>query len=495
MKPTARSVARPPGGSSAASSVGLLESFLSLLPPDAAPGDIKDLRLASKKIKELPRQTLFLSHLLRLDLSNNELASAAPIANMVSLTFLNLAHNQLESVSELKALKRLQVLNISCNRVQSLRGVEGSAGSSLKALIANDNRIRLEWCELSGTTPKPQSDKKASLDSNRANLSIAQDNFVLLNMLSVCETIVLSRNPELLLMSAPEPQPEDKKDTGATIADEGQPSHHPLDALAELKALKKLSLTDCGIASLPARWFLPNVTEVRLAKNKLQQVPSGVIFKSCQILDVSHNLLTSLGDLRRAKFLQQLHVAGNPCMTEFSEGHHSLGNAASSAQASGRKKGSWPPSLVLLLSRMFPSLRNVDGQAFAVPTADERKALLVERRTQAAEDGHNNNGVVDDDCAEPPRQASRKEESASDTVHKKKAEVAVLDEELPDTVYDIPVAVVEQQRAAPKPVVRRHIQHGGSGSSHQSAASGVIAAGRGASVLDKVKSFQETSGW
>jgi Leucine-rich repeat (LRR) protein len=382
------------GGGQAPSTAAakVLEAFLLLLPADVNPKDLKDLRLPDKKITELPRQTMFLSHLLRLDLSGNELSSVAPLANLTSLTFLNISKNRVTSIAELSALKKLQVLNVANNLMEELQGIQGSI-DSLKALIANDNRLRVEWHDQEAAVVV--ADFLRKLPKPKANFS-------LLKQMQRLETIVLSRNPNLLVPPAAGGDATSVAGaalatsaaaSGASLAPTPSP-HHPLEVFGELAALKKLSLSECGIESLPLRWYLPNVTEVRLARNSIAHFPPAVILKSCQILDVSHNKLTSLYELRRAKFLQQLNISGNPCMEEFPVATAAksadvvsgeLDSGLSLAERKMKKVAAasarWPAGLVLILTSMFPSLRTVDGIPFAHPTPDERKALVAKRRS------------------------------------------------------------------------------------------------------------------
>ncbi|CAD2215287.1 hypothetical protein AGDE_08630 [Angomonas deanei] len=88
---------------------------------------------------------------------------------------------------------------------------------------------------------------------------------------------------------------------------------HPLSAFEKLSDLRKLSLSECGLHSLPQRWFLPYITELRLANNSLPSMqPEGVILRSIKILDVSNNKINDVSTLRRCKFVKQIAIKGNP---------------------------------------------------------------------------------------------------------------------------------------------------------------------------------------
>lgn len=141
------------------------------------------------------------------------------------------------------------------------------------------------------------------------------------------------------------------------LAQEEKGNKHPLSVFAHLSHLKKLSLSECGIHSLPSRFFLPLVTELRLSHNALTSLhPDGFIARSLHVLDVSHNNLTQVNTFRRFKYLQQLNLRGNPvfeafCARDVKEYGYS---AAVVAQR-------LPPSLKTQLRRMLPELLRIDG--------------------------------------------------------------------------------------------------------------------------------------
>lgn len=153
-------------------------------------------------------------------------------------------------------------------------------------------------------------------------------------------------------------------------AQETQANTHPLSVFAHLLHLKKLSLSECGIGSLPIRFFLPRVTELRLSHNALTSLhPEGFIARSLHLLDVSHNLLTQVNTFRRFKYLQQLNLRGTPVFDMFAE--RDAKERGYATQVVSRM----PPSLKNALRRLLPDLVRVDGvevtEADPVPVGTE----------------------------------------------------------------------------------------------------------------------------
>ena len=295
-----------------------LEKLLLLLPYDAKPDQLKTLDLSEKSIAGLPKQTAFLKALRRLSLAKNQLTDIAPVASIASLTHLDLSHNvRLTSLLPLKGLNSLVVLSVGNCGLRSLEGIEGSKGT-LKSLVANDNQIIL------GVGPNTP-----NKGGSAAGLSvIAEGNRKALGALAgVIETIVLSRNPHLTggycLEDTKAEKQGSNKDKKAAGGDGNNDSakeriiedpRNPLHFFGAFEQLRKLSISECGVRCLPRRWFLPLLTELRLANNDLESsgISKGVLLQSLKMLDVSNNKLNHWNVLSRCKFLKQLAIKGNP---------------------------------------------------------------------------------------------------------------------------------------------------------------------------------------
>ncbi|RNF05929.1 putative leucine-rich repeat protein (LRRP) [Trypanosoma conorhini] len=356
-------MSRTPAGTSqtkkaltcAPSSSASLKRFVDMIPLDVDIEKVRQIILKGKQLTALPPNLGGLLHeVRRLDLSENDIHDVAPLASLSHLSSLNLAKNKrLSSVAPLATL-HLTVCVVAHCGLSSLVGLEGSA-ATLKTLIANDNNLVLQ-SPSGGTVANAQA----------ASVARAVRNYETMAMLSACETIVLSRNPQLCAFyAAPGPDREDSiaGDIGNNIKRK-VPHHeadwsHPLSVLEKMTQLKKLSLSGCGLGSLPSHWFLPMVTELRLSHNALPSlVPEGVIFRSVKILDVSHNALTEVATLRRCRFVRQLSIRGNPFLRE----------AAPSAQAENGKLSNGvcvPPEVMRFLARKMPHLEVVDGTLFS----------------------------------------------------------------------------------------------------------------------------------
>lgn len=149
---------------------------------------------------------------------------------------------------------------------------------------------------------------------------------------------------------------EEEKDGNNWEMQEQQANKHPLSVFAHLPHLKKLSLSACGISSLPSRFFLPMATEIRLSHNALTSLyPESFLARSLHVLDVSHNLLSHVNTFRRFKYLLQLNIRGNPIWDVFCE--RDTKENGYSHEITQRM----PPSLMRELHRFLPELVRIDG--------------------------------------------------------------------------------------------------------------------------------------
>jgi hypothetical protein len=238
----------------------------------------------------------------------------------------------------------------------------------------------------------------------------------------------------------------------------------------ELPALRKLSISECLIASLPHRWFLPLVNELRLARNLLTEVPESVILRSVHTLDVSNNQLTALGELRRCKYLQQLSAQGNPF--RFSVDVEVEGTAPHHAAAATTScNWSHVPKAQMMLSRMFPMLRHVDGHPF---TAISKEAYLQLKQQEGQTLESNATG------------SNKKRGRETADSMEEGGELRMAADDAPDVVMEAPPA--EERLARVANLVRKE----------RSVAVAAVqrnAMATGKDVLQHLKRQQQTSGW
>ncbi|KAG5506400.1 hypothetical protein JKF63_05903 [Porcisia hertigi] len=182
---------------------------------------------------------------------------------------------------------------------------------------------------------------------------------------------------------------------------------HPLSVFEKLPRLKKLSLSGCELYSLPVRWFLPRVTELRLAQNHLTSLqPDGVILRSLHILDISNNLFASVETVRRCRYLEQLNVRGNPLIEEGAVQDRARGltrlepvvEETATTPSSGT--GALPITVQQRVLRLFPNIKLLDGQP--VMTVEqvsaaykERNARSVVERAEETTSGKDSSGDAD----------------------------------------------------------------------------------------------------
>ncbi|EKG01731.1 hypothetical protein TCSYLVIO_007266 [Trypanosoma cruzi] len=332
-------------------SLATMKRIVEMIPLDIDIEKARQITLNGKKLTALPPNLgVLLREVRRLDISDNDIYDVTTLASFPHLTSIKLSKNKrLSSIAPLSTL-HLTVCVVDHCALSSLVGLEGSA-STLKTLIANDNKLLLQ-------SPVGEAVEGAAAD----HIAIALRNYEILGMLSACETVVLSRNPHLCALYAAHKPDEEGCITGDVKKNIGgdTPHHeadwpHPLSVLEKMTHLKKLSLSGCGLVSLPLHWFLPMVTELRLSHNALSSlVPEGVIFRSVKILDVSHNALTDVSTLRRCRFVRQLSISGNPFLR--------VDEASSAKKDEEVRRGVYlPPEVIRFLTRKMPHLEVVDS--------------------------------------------------------------------------------------------------------------------------------------
>eukprot|EP00658_Telonema_sp_P-2_P077352 TRINITY_DN6970_c0_g2_i1.p1 TRINITY_DN6970_c0_g2~~TRINITY_DN6970_c0_g2_i1.p1 ORF type:complete len:589 (-),score=171.83 TRINITY_DN6970_c0_g2_i1:157-1923(-) len=341
--------------------------LLLLLPYDSPSEQLRAANISDKGIARLPAKLAFLKSLKKLIASKNVMTDLTPLSVLVTLSHLDISSNPaLIDLVPLRPLVNLSVINISNCKVSSLRGLEGCR--SLSALVANDNRI-----VISGA------DGKTGGAAGVANLD------VLKVLGATLETIILSRNPSLCGGYKPSIAPTPISDApGAEVDDDAvsriqEDPNHPLTVFAStyFPKLKKISISECEITSLPPRWFLPFATEVRLARNRIPYFPSAVIMRSVRILDLSHNLLEHYNSLRRQRYLVQLTIKGNP-LSHLKE----YQRVRSEKEAEGPTEGASEDALqtvtispleVLYIRSTFSDLTHLDGRKLTDPPAPAQK--------------------------------------------------------------------------------------------------------------------------
>jgi len=207
-------------------------------------------------------------NLCRVDLKDNLITSIENLKHLNQLKWLSVANNRLESNALMFlrefSTENLRVLNVSNNRINTLDGIDSSKiQKSLLALIATDNMLAQE-----------------SLNS----FKLYSPSTAVLNSL-----IVSNNNIEC-------------------IANE----------LQTLTRLGKFSVSNNGLEKIAQDAFSQNVDlrELRLAKNKLKELPQGLGKNiNLRVLDASHNKIdsfTSLQVLAKLPKLAHLSLRGNP---------------------------------------------------------------------------------------------------------------------------------------------------------------------------------------
>lgn len=388
-----------------------VKNFIELIPLDIDLETTRQLVLKGKNITAIPLNIgTLLREVRRLDLSTNDVRDITPLATLANLTSINLTRNpHLLSIAPLASLHLIVVVVAHCG-LRSLVGLEGSA-ETLKTLVVNDNNLLLR-------SPSGKCVEGAGADE----IATAVKNYEVIADLTECETLVLSRNPLLCSLYAG-PTEEDKthpqKKAEAGEETKCEPDwEHPLSAIVKMTCLKKLSLSGCGLTSLPRHWFIPKVTELRLSQNKLKSlVPEGVLFRSVKILDVSHNELKEASTLRRCRFVYHLGVRGNPFVED---GNVSTGVKRKAGKGDDDDKSESPPpakknlgAVLQYLMRIMPHLEMVDGTPLAqlLPTEqdDERKETVEftankqeESAESVADDGGSKVPKEEDNALEPP---------------------------------------------------------------------------------------------
>ncbi|KAG8341414.1 putative leucine rich repeat protein (LRRP) [Trypanosoma vivax] len=389
----------------------LVRTFLQHVPLDIDLEHTRQIILKGKGITIIPPNIgTLLQQVRRLDLSDNDLCDISPIASLQKLTSLNLTRNsRLDSLAPLTSLS-LTVCTVAHCSLRSLVGIEGCA-ATLKTLVVNDNDLIIQ-------APNGRYDGNLSEEC----VDIAVKNYTVLSALQACETLVLSRNPFLckLHVDAAVEGDQEKVETRTTLCTENAPRRevdwlHPLSFLAKMKSLRKLSLSGCGLTSLPSGLFLLKVTELRLSQNKLRSlIPESILLQSVKILDVSHNMLESMSTLRRCRFVKHLSIAGNTFMKINETSQLNDDGRKSTAEGGAVEVSSKQlENAVSYLTKKMPNLESVDGTPLKVLKArisdrvKERNKRKLEDTGEVGKEEQNGGGSVpeeeeEDIVVQPP---------------------------------------------------------------------------------------------
>lgn len=364
----------------------------------------RQLQLRDRALVELPGSLgVLLKQVRKIDLAGNSITDLAPLASVPQLTNLTISKNStLQSLAGLRGCA-LHVLTAADCAIRQLSGLESSR-ETLRTLILNNNNVQLLSPSSEVAAVKsPQAGSAAAVDTARANYAV-------LASLTCCETVVLSRNSDLCGLYPNDVPVEEgggaaggKEDLDAA-AKQRLARQHPLSVFENMTALKKLSLSGCGLQSMPTRWFLPLLTELRLSNNKLTTMqPEGVIFRSLKILDVSHNQLSAVSTFRRLHFLQQIHLSGNPLMQTYVD---------RDVEELGKSSTDVPLSLQRSLPKLLKHLEMIDGHTILSP---EMIADLRGKRLRDADEGQDDK---EPEHERPSKRQRTKEEIMAETESK-----------------------------------------------------------------------------
>lgn len=398
-----------------------VEQFLHCVSLDVDLEQTRKLQVTGKGLTHLPSALCTaLSRLTSLDVSHNELegdkdhVEDAPLFSLLpSLSHLVLSNNpKLNTLTRiLNGASHLVVVSVANCGLTSLKGIESSS-QTLKTLIANDNQLTL----LSTSAAK-------KIDVMSSSQVLALETYEAIESLVGCEVVVLSRNTNLCRNREVAVEAMAADDSDATPSAEKdwdvqqeRAALHPLFVFTKMNALKKLSISACSISSFPSRFFLPRVTELRLAHNELSSLhPESAIARSLHVLDASHNALSNASTLRRFKYLTQVNLKGNPMWDECAQHDRELGWTGELL----------PPTLVKSVLHFCPQVKRVDGVE-----AEKAAAIVMKKRAAA-----------------PAQQSTGEASSASSTLP------AVEAAPEPDVVMELP------EPPAPAPIVRRERHH------------------------------------
>ncbi|CCW67222.1 unnamed protein product [Phytomonas sp. Hart1] len=480
----------------------------------------RHLNLQNKGIHTLPlRLNTVLREVRKLDLSLNHITDMSPLSVLPYLSNLNLSRNpELHTLNRLNC-KKLVVLSVAHCGLQSLSGLEESS-TTLCTLIANDNNLQLQSpsiLEVKDPRDSPENSKDSSV------VATAVENYKIIASLKALETVVLSRNPQLCSLYSNDCEETDGPTKGSSKADathqvgksnesddknvpnakeeERGPgaypsrlSSHPLAVFEGLTRLVKLSLSECNIPSLPERWFLPLVTELRLAHNALTSLqPEGVILRSVKILDISYNRLESIATLRRCLFLRQINLKGNPLINIYvqrdqeeriDDAEQTPTKALNVAEEQGKDK-IVPRSLQRSLLRMLKHLQLIDGQP--IPPIGEliiKRPHSVKEVLKISKDENDSNGKGAEDMTVESIASAKKKSRKEGTRKQNESNVEKIQKELDekDVVLNIP-----EIKETHKPIVRRE-------KVHQVHKAGLIESG-GAAVAALLRHSNEPASW
>ncbi|KFB52891.1 AGAP006993-PA-like protein [Anopheles sinensis] len=299
----------------------MLESLdISFNSINALPGGIgflvrlQQLTLNNNRLTELPNDIVNLRNLHKLDLSKNDLKRLPPVmGELRKLECLYVQHNDIDELPDFTGCEALKELHISNNFIKTLPADFCENLPQLKVLDLRDNKIeRLpdEIALLASLTRLDLSNNTiSSLPSCLSTLAHLVSLQVEGNPIRSIRRDVIQCGTQRILKtlrerdtSKPKAGASEGKVGGASVA-RGNSLFAPESTFPDVYQMRKgraLIVSSKGLIDIPEAVFLDaleaSVYNVDISKNKLTNVPAGIIHLSSLLteLNVSANLLQTV---------------------------------------------------------------------------------------------------------------------------------------------------------------------------------------------------------
>lgn len=289
--------------------------------------NLKILSLSGNIIQEISNldRCLLLEELC---LEDNMISKIENLQRLRFLKKLDLGRNFISKIENLKALENLTQLSLEDNLIESLDGIQQLYG--ILELYIGNNRIsnmkdvlylkelrKLIILDISGNLISKEANSRIYMIFNLKKLKVLNGAGVESSEQSFAKEYYGGKLSDDLLES----RLNSSKKSEIRILDLSSAKLRSFDDVfsqSSFPSLIELNLCDNHITNLRCFSYMPKLTKLNLAKNKLESLITGdnkglVALPNLEALDVSYNLLQNLSGLQSAKLtnLRVLIVAHN----------------------------------------------------------------------------------------------------------------------------------------------------------------------------------------
>jgi len=253
------------------------------------PVKISFRKLQLKKIPELVGK---LTHIKKIDFSQNQITKIEGLDNLTQLTELNLSQNQITRIEGLDNLTQLKKLNLGQNQITKIEGLDNL--TQLTELNINENQIN----EIKGL-------------GNLIKLRVLN---LSKNPLSFNDTKIYEQGAETVVQYCKLLDSIEKK-LFIELIDKFNLKKENFQIDDNTYKLFKIDLSNRNIKKIPKLiGKLSDLRELNLSHNKIIKIEELENLSKLEKLDLSHNQILEIGGLEKLSQLQELSLSNNRIM-------------------------------------------------------------------------------------------------------------------------------------------------------------------------------------